>query len=119
MRPNETGAIVVCWELFHEAVLELATRCATPRQRLMGVAERQMLAIAELGGDLDDAELKAWIARLVRRLHGSFNGPTRLAVFTTINGMSDEDVDAVLMEIVAVYDEVTRTELIERMRAAA
>jgi hypothetical protein len=33
--------------------------------------------------------------------------------------MSDEDVDATLMEIVSIYDEVTRTELLERMRAAA
>jgi hypothetical protein len=119
MRSDESEAIVVCWELFHEAVIELATRCATPRQRLLGVAERQILAVAELGDGLDDAELKAWIARLVRRLRGSFNEPTRLAVFTTVNGMSDEDVDAALMEIVVIYDEVTRIELIERMRAAA
>jgi hypothetical protein len=85
----------------------------------MGVAERQILTVAELGDDLDDAELKAWLGRLVRRLHGSFTEPTRLAVFTTINAMSDEDVDATLMEIVTIYDEVTRAELIERMRAAA
>jgi hypothetical protein len=85
----------------------------------MAVAERQILLLAELADDLDDAELKAWIARLVRRLHGSFNEPTRLAVFTTVNAMSDEDVDDALMEIVAIYDEVTRAELIERMRAAA
>ena len=119
MRMNVPGAIVACWEQLHEAVLELATRCATPRQRLLGVAERQLLAVAEIGDELDDLELRAWIARLMRRLSGSFNAPSRTAVFTTINAMSDEEVDAVLMEIVSIYDEVTRTELIERMRAAA
>ena len=119
MGSNEPGAIVECWEQLHEAVLELATRCATPRQRLLGVAERQLLAVAELGDEIRDPELKAWIARLARRLHGTFNRPSRSAAFTTINEMSDEDVDIMLMEIVAIYDEVTRCELIERMRAVA
>jgi len=118
MRPNPF-AIVECWEQMHEAVLELATRCATPRQRLLAVAQNQLLSVAELGGDIRDGELKAWIARLTRKLHGTFNRPTRCSAFSTINAMSDEDVDAVLMEIVALYDEVTRAELIERMRQAA
>jgi len=110
---------VACWEQLHEAVLELATRCATPRQRLLAIAGRQILALADLSGELRDAELKAWIARLVRRLQGSYNAPTRLALFATINAMTDEDVDAILLEIVSIYDEVTRAELIERMRAVA
>ncbi len=110
---------MACWEQLHEAVLELATGGATPRQRLLVVAERQILAVAELGGQLHDLELREWIARLARRLQGTYNEPTRSAVFATINAMSDEDVDAVLLDIVAIYDEVTRAELIERMRAVA
>lgn len=112
-------AIVACWEQLHEAVLELATRCATPRQRLLAIAERQILAVAELVGELRDPELRAWIMRVVRRLQGTHAAPTRSAVFATINAMSDEEVDAILLEIVAIYDEVTRVELIERMRTAA
>lgn len=112
-------AIVECWEHMHEAVLELATRCASPRQRLLAVAQQQLLAVAELGGHLRDAELKAWIARLTRRLHGTYNRPTRCSAFATVNAMSDEDVDATLLEIVAIYDEVTRCELLERLREAA
>jgi hypothetical protein len=112
-------AIVACWEQFHEAVLELATRCATPRQRLLGVAERQLLVVADLESQIRDPELREWIARLVRKLQGSYNELTRSAVFSTVNAMSDEDVDAVLLEIVAIYDEVTRAELIERLRAVA
>jgi hypothetical protein len=118
MRPDDI-AIVECWEQMHEAMLELATRCATPRQRLLAVAQQQLLAVAELSEDLLDAELKAWIGRLTRRLHGTFNRPTRCSAFSTVNAMSDEDVDAALMEIVAIYDAVTRAELVERMRAAA
>lgn len=110
---------MACWELLHEAVLELATRCATPRQRLLAVAERQLLALADLGNQIDDSELAAWIARLVRKLHGSYNQPTRSAVFSTINAMSDDDVDTVLLEIIAIYDEVTRAEVVERMREIA
>lgn len=113
------GAIVACWEQLHEAVLELATRCATPRQRLLAVAERQLLIVADLGSQLDDRDLRAWIARLVRRLQGTHNAPTRSAVFSTINAMSDEEVDAVLLDIISIYDEVTRVEMIERLRAIA
>lgn len=66
-----------------------------------------------------DAELKAWIERLTRQLHGTFNRPTRCSAFSTINAMSDDEVDTALMEVVAIYDAVTRAELLERMRAAA
>ena len=118
MRP-EAMTIVECWERMHEAMLELATRCATPRQRLLAVAQDQLLAVAELGHNIRDAELKAWIGRLTRQLHGTFNRPTRCSAFSTINAMSDEDVDAALMEIVAIYDAVTRADLLERMRSAA
>lgn len=118
MRPNP-GAVVECWELLHEAVLELATRCATPRQRLLGIAEQQLLAVAELGRQLSDPELKAWIARLSRSIFAHANRPSRGAAFSAINAMSDEDVDGTLLDVVALYDEVTRVELIERMRAAA
>jgi hypothetical protein len=111
--------IVECWEQMHEAMLELATRCATPRQRLLAVAQDQLLAVAELGQDIRDAELKAWIGRLTRQLHGTFNRPTRCSAFSTINAMSDDEVDTALMEVVAIYDAVTRAELLERMRAAA
>ncbi len=110
---------MTCWEQLHEAVLELATRSATPRQRLLAIAERQILAVADLGGQLNDHELREWIVRLVRKLQGRHNAPTRSAMFSTINAMSDEDVDAILLEIVSIYDEVTRVELIERMRAVA
>lgn len=119
MGTNGPRAIVACWEQLHEAVLDLATRCATPRQRLLTIAERQILAVADLGGQLNDHELREWIARLVRRLQGRHNVPTRSAMFSTINAMSEEDVDAVLLEIVAIYDETTRVELIERMRVVA
>jgi hypothetical protein len=118
MRPDAM-TIVECWEQMHEAMLELATRCATPRQRLLAVAQHQLLAVAELGPVVRDAELKAWIGRLTRQLHGSVNRPTRCSAFSTINAMSDDDVDAALLEIVAIYDAVTRAELLERMRAAA
>jgi hypothetical protein len=118
MRAN-VGAVVECWELLHEAVLELATRCATPRQRLLGIAEQQLLAVAELGPDLPDAELKAWIARLSKSLYARANRPSRVAAFSTVNAMSDEDVDCTLLDVVALYDEVTRCELIERLRTAA
>jgi hypothetical protein len=119
MGTDGPGAIVACWEQLHEAVLELATRCATPRQRLLAVAERQLLVVADLGCQLDDLDLRAWIARLMRRLQGTHNAPTRSAVFSTINGMSDEEVDAVLLDIISIYDEVTRVEMIERLRAIA
>ena len=119
MAINEPGAVVACWEQLHEAVLELATRCATPRQRLLAVAERQLLSVAELGCQIEDAELRHWIARLARRLQGKHNLPTRAAVIATLNAMSDEDVDATLLDIISIYDEVTRVEVIERMRAAA
>lgn len=119
MGTNGPAAIVACWEQLHEAVLELATRCATPRQRLLAVAERQLLAVTELGAKLEDRELRAWISRLVRRLQGTYNMPTRSAMFATINAMSDEDVDAILLDIISIYDEVTRAEVIERMRSAA
>ncbi len=119
MHTNGAGAIVACWEQLHEAVLELATRCATPRQRLLGVAERQILTAAELAYELDDIELRDWILRLTRRLQGTHNALTRAAVFATVNSLSDEDVDAVLLDIVSIYDEVTRAEVVERMRAAA
>ncbi len=118
MRPNPF-AIVECWEQLHEAVLELATRCATPRQRLLAVAQGQLLTVAKLGSDIRDAEIKAWIDRLTRHLHGSFNSPTRCSALRTINAMSDDEVDAALMEIVAIYDAVTRADLIERMQTAA
>ncbi len=111
--------IVECWEQMHEAVLELATRCATPRQRLLAVAQDQLLTVAVLGRDIRDAELKAWIERLTRQLHGTFNRPTRCSALRTINAMSDDDVDAALMEIVGIYDAVTRADLLERVRAAA
>jgi hypothetical protein len=111
--------IVECWEQMHEAVLELTTRCATPRQRLLAVAQDQLLAVAILAENLRDAELRAWIERLTRQLHGTFNKPTRCSALRTINAMSDDDVDAALMEIVAIYDAVTRADLLERMRAAA
>jgi hypothetical protein len=119
MRTNGPAAIVACWEQLHEAVLELATRCATPRQRLLAVAERQLLAVVDLGGQLDDQDLREWIARLARALQGSHNALTRLAVFGTVNAMSDEEVDAVLLDIISIYDEVTRAEVIERVRSAA
>jgi hypothetical protein len=118
MRPNPF-AIVECWEQMHEAVLELATRCATPRQRLLAVAQSQFLAVAELGNDIRDAEIRAWIGRLTRQLHGTFNRPTRCSALRTINAMSDDDVDAALLEIVAFYDAVTRADLLERMQTAA
>lgn len=118
MRPNPAAA-VECWELLHEAVLELATRCATPRQRLLGIAEQQLLAVAELARDLPDAELRAWIARMSHTIYARANRPTRGAAFSTINAMSDEAVDAALLDVVALYDEMTRFELILRMRAAA
>jgi hypothetical protein len=111
--------IVECWEHMHEAMLELATRCATPRQRLLVVAQDQLLAVSELSQNICDAELKAWIGRLTRQLHGTFNRPTRCSAFSTINAMSDDEVDTALMEVVAIYDAVTRAELLERMRAAA
>jgi hypothetical protein len=119
MGTNGPAAIVACWEQLHEAVLELATRCATPRQRLLAVAERQLLAVMELGSQLEDRELREWITRLGRRLQGTHNVTTRQAVFATINSMSDEDVDAVLLDVISIYDEVTRAEVIERMRSAA
>ncbi|HWV80263.1 MAG TPA: hypothetical protein VNZ50_02445 [Hyphomicrobiaceae bacterium] len=119
MATNGPAAIVACWEQLHEAVLELATRCATPRQRLLAVAERQLLVVAELGAKLDDRELREWISRLARRLQGTHNAPTRSAVFATVNAMSDEDVDAILLDIISIYDEVTRAEVIERVRSAA
>lgn len=119
MRTNGPAAIVACWEQLHEAVLELATRCATPRQRLLAVAERQLLIVADLGGQLDDIELREWISRLARRLQGTHNAPTRSAVFSAVNAMSDEDVDAILLDIISIYDEVTRAEVVERMRSAA
>ncbi len=118
MRPN-TGAVVECWELLHEAVLELATRCATPRQRLLGIAEQQLLAVAELGPGLRDPELKAWIARLSKAVYARANRPSRGAAFSSINAMSDDDVDCTLLDVVALYDEMTRYELIERIRTAA
>jgi hypothetical protein len=108
-----------CWEQMHEAMLELATRCATPRQRLLAVAQDQLLTVAAIGQDIRDAELKSWIARLTRQLHGTFNQPTRCSALRAINAMSDDDVDAALLDIVAVYDAVTRADLLERMRAAA
>ena len=111
--------MVACWEQLHEAVLELATRCATPRQRLLAVAERQLLAVADLGGQLDDRDLREWIARLVRRLRGAHDAPTRSAIFSTVNSLSDEDVDAVLLDVISIYDEVTRAEVVERLRSAA
>ena len=49
MGTNGPAAIVACWEQLHEAVLELATRCATPRQRLLAIAERQLLVVVDLG----------------------------------------------------------------------
>lgn len=119
MGTNGPAAIVACWEQLHEAVLELATRCATPRQRLLAVAERQLLALTELGAKLDDRELREWISRLARRLQGTHNALTRAAVFATVNAMSDEDVDAILLDIISIYDEVTRAEVIERLRSAA
>jgi hypothetical protein len=119
MGTNPTAAIVACWEQLHEAVLELATRCATPRQRLLAVAERQLLSVGELGRQLEDRELREWISRLARRLQGTHNAATRSAVFATVNGMSDEDVDAALLDIISIYDEITRAEVIERMRSAS
>lgn len=116
---HKPGAIVECWEQLHEAVLELATRCATPRQRLLSVAERQLLVVGELGSSLGDPELRAWVARLMRRLTGKHNRLSRCAVFMTVNEMSDDDIDATLLEIISIYDEVTRCELIERMRVTA
>jgi hypothetical protein len=113
------AAIVACWEQLHEAVLELATRCATPRQRLLAIAERQLLMVVDLGSQLDDPDLREWIARLARELQGTHNALTRVAVFATINAMSDEDVDAILLDIISIYDEVTRAEVVERMRSAA
>jgi hypothetical protein len=110
---------VECWELLHEAVLELATRCATPRQRLLTIAERQLLAVVELGKSLPDAELRTWIVRVSALLYAKTNRPSRCAAFSTVNAMSDEDVDAALLEVISLYDEVTRCELVERMRAAA
>ncbi|MEO8650707.1 MAG: hypothetical protein ABI391_00295 [Hyphomicrobiaceae bacterium] len=83
------------------------------------MAQGQLLAVAELGHDIVDAELKAWIGRLTRQLHGTFNRPTRCSAFRTINGMSDDEVDAALMEIVAIYDAVTRADVLARMLAAA
>lgn len=118
MRPNP-GAVVECWELLHEAVLELATRCATPRQRLLCIAEHQMVAVTELARHLPDPELKAWIERVSKTLYARANRPSRGAAFSTVNAMSDEDVEATLLDVVALYDEMTRYELIERMRAAA
>jgi hypothetical protein len=119
MATKRSGAIVECWEQLHEAVMELATGGATPRQRLLAVAERQLLVVAELGCHLNDAELAKWIARFMSRLSGKRNRPSRCAIFSTINAMSDDDVDELLMEIVALYDEVTRCEMIERMRSVA
>ncbi len=118
MRPNP-GAVVECWELLHEAVLELATRCATPRQRLLGIAEHQMVAVTELARQLPDPELKAWVGRVSKSLYARANRPSRCAAFSTVNAMSDEDVDSALLDVVALYDEVTRCEMMERMRAAA
>jgi hypothetical protein len=118
MRPNPR-AVVECWELLHEAVLELATGCATPRQRLLGIAEHQLLALARLGPDLSDPDLRAWIARLSNSVYARANRPTRRAAFTAVNAMSDADVDSMLLDVVALYDEMTRFELIERMRTAA
>ena len=80
------------------------------------VAERQLLALTELGAKLDDRELREWISRLARRLQGTHNALTRAAVFATVNAMSDEDVDAILLDIISIYDEVTRAEVIERLR---
>ena len=118
MRPNPAAA-VECWELLHEAVLELATRRSTPRQRLLGIAEQQLLAVTEVARDLPDAELRAWIARLSQTIYARANRPSRRAAFSTINAMSDENVDTTLLDVVALYDEMTRFEVILRMRAAA
>ncbi len=108
-----------CWELLHEAMLELATRCATPRQRLLTVAEHQFLAVTELARQLPDPELQAWIGRLSKSLYARANRPSRCAAFSTVNAMTDDDVDNALLDLVALYDEVTRCEMMERMRAAA
>ena len=102
MGTNRPAAVVACWEQLHEAVLELATRCATPRQRLLAVAERQLLAVTEIGAKIDDRELREWISRLARRLQSTHNAPTRAAVFATVNAMSDEVVDAMLLDIIAI-----------------
>ena len=119
MVTKRSRAAVECWEQLHEAVLELATGSATPRQRLLAVAERQLLVVAELSGDLADMDIAKWIGRVMSRLSGKRNRPSRCAVFATINAMPDDDVDEILMEIVALYDEVTRFEMIERLRSVA
>lgn len=104
-----------CWERLHEAVLDLTTSHVTPRQRLLVVAERHLADLGNLTSALSDRELADWIGRMLGRLQGVHNRLSRAALFSTINAMTDEEVDATLIEIVSIYDETTRLEAVGRM----
>lgn len=109
MRLNE------CWELLHEAVVELSTSAAAPRQRLMTVADRHLVEAARVARTLRDPELRAWIERILGKVQGPSKRTSRMAIFTTVNSLSDEVVDELLIDIVSLYDEVTRAELLSQI----
>ncbi len=104
-----------CWELLHEAVVELSTSAATPRQRLISVADRHLVEASQTARTLRDPELREWIDRILRKLQGSHSRPSRMAFFTAVNALSDEAVDELLIDIVSLYDEVTRAELLSQI----
>lgn len=104
-----------CWEHMHEAVVELSTGQGAPRQRLLIVADRHLGEVAQLAHKLRDPELRAWIVRIVRKLQGNHNRPSRMAVLAAVNAMSDEAVDDLLIDIVSFYDELTREEMMRRV----
>lgn len=104
-----------CWELLHEAVVELSTSAAAPRQRLMSVADRHLTEVGRTARTLRDPELKDWIDRILRKVQGTSSRPSRMAIFTAVNALNDEAVDEVLIDIVSLYDEVTRAELLSQI----
>lgn len=111
--------VVECWELLHDAVVELSTSAASPRQRLLSIANRYLAAAADASGSLADVELRDWLRRLVRRLYGKYNRPSGMAFMTTVNALSDEEVDEILIDVVSLYDELTRVELLRRIGSVA
>ena len=104
------------WELLHGAVLELATSNKPPRVRLVDAVAHHLSGI-DPAKHIGDQETRVWYGRLMQRL-GATSSRSR-PFSAAIAELSDEQVDETLIEIISLYDEITRQDAARPLARAA
>jgi hypothetical protein len=106
------------WERLNAAVLGLATGSGTPRERLAGVIAHDLRRIRP-EADIQDAETRHWFQRIMVRACGVREVGGGCPVAAAVARLTDSEVDEVMIDLVSLYDEVTRQEALTGVDEAA